>query len=176
MSEIIENQNLENNEAETANVIIETKEIATEEINQTAMDSEKSSQNTCCDVEQPKKKCCCNTCLTICNIILLLGLIGIYILHFTGIGAKNGLHNPNATEPVVVSKEGLKIAYIDSDTILANYQYAKDMEAELVKYKDSKERSYTQQMNQFQTDYQNYLKTGASLSLSQQQAKEAELK
>ena len=176
MSEIIENQNLENNEAETANVIIETKEIATEEINQTAMDSEKPSQNTCCDVEQPKKKCCCNTCLTICNIILLLGLIGIYILHFTGIGAKNGLHNPNATEPVVVSKEGLKIAYIDSDTILANYQYAKDMEAELVKYKDSKERSYTQQMNQFQTDYQNYLKTGASLSLSQQQAKEAELK
>ena len=71
MSEIRENQNLENNEVETANVIIETKEIATEEINQTAMDSEMPSQNTCCDVEQPQKKCCCNTCLTICNIILL---------------------------------------------------------------------------------------------------------
>ncbi|MBP9990199.1 MAG: OmpH family outer membrane protein [Bacteroidales bacterium] len=176
MSEIIENQHLENNEVETINLNMEAKEIATEEINQTATQSETSSADTCCNEEQPKKKCCCNKCLTICNIILLLGLIGIYILHFTGIGAKNGLHNPNATSPVVVSKEGLKIAYIDSDSILAHYQYAKDMEADLLKYKNAKEKSYTQQMNQFQTDYQNYLKTGATLSLSQQQAKEAELK
>ena len=116
-----------------------------------------------------------NNILLYINILTLFGLIVLYIFHFTGIGT-HSKHNPNATSPVVVSKEGLKIAYIDSDSILAHYQYAKDMEADLLKYKNAKEKSYTQQMNQFQADYQNYLKTGATLSLSQQQAKEAELK
>ena len=126
--------------------------------------------------QQSKKRCNCNTCLTVCNIIMLLGLIGIYIIHFTGIGTNKGKYNPNATAPVVKADGVLKIAYIDSDSILANYQYAKDMEAELINYKNAKEKSYQQQMTQFQTDYQNYLKTGAELSLSQQQSKEAELK
>ena len=87
----------------------------------------------------------------------------------------NGKENPEAT-PVVAPEGGLKIAYVDTDTLMAKYQYAIDLEEELRAYKDQQEKYYQQQMTQFQTDYNNYLQTGASLTLTQQQAKEAELK
>lgn len=115
--------------------------------------------------------------LLFCNIVLLIGLVLIYIFHFTGIGAKNPNRvNPNASMPVIAEDGQLKIAFVDSDSLLAKYQYAIDLQEELNKYKDAQEKSYQQQMTKFQTDYQNYLKTGENMTLSQQQATEAELK
>ena len=115
-----------------------------------------------------------NKVLLAVNAVLLLGLIGIYVLHFTGVGTKSK-HNADATAPL--QKEGgLTVAYVDSDTLLAKYQYAIDLEKELVAYKEQQERYYQQQVTSFQTDYQNYLQNGSSLTLTQQQAKEEELK
>ena len=112
--------------------------------------------------------------LIICNAVLLLGLIGIYIIHFTGVGIKSKV-NADATAPL--EKEGgLTIAYVNTDTLLAKYQYAIDMEQELLTYKDQQEAYGRQQMEKFQNDYQEYLKNGASMTLTQQQQKEAELK
>ena len=108
------------------------------------------------------------------NAVLLLGLIGIYVLHFTGAGTKSK-HNADATAPL--QKEGgLTIAYVNTDTLLAKDQYAIDMEEELLAYKEQQEKLGRQQMEQFQNDYQDYLKNGANLTLTQQQAKEEELK
>ena len=115
-----------------------------------------------------------NKILIICNAVLLLGLIGIYIIHFTGVGTKSKV-NADATAPL--EKEGgLTIAYVNTDTLLAKYQYAIDMEQELLAYKDQQEAYGRQQMEKFQNDYQEYLKNGANMTLTQQQAKEAELK
>ena len=114
-----------------------------------------------------------NKILIICNVVLFLGLIGIYVLHFTG-GNKSKV-NVDATAPL--QKEGgLTVAYVNTDTLLAKYQYAIDMEQELLAYKDQQEKSGRQQMEQFQKDYQNYLENGANMTLTQQQAKEEELK
>lgn len=112
--------------------------------------------------------------LIICNAVLLLGLIGIYIIHFTGMGTKSKV-NADATEPLI-KEGGLTVAYVNTDTLLAKYQYAIDMEQELLAYKDQQEAYGRQQMEKFQNDYQDYLKNGANMTLSQQQAKEAELK
>ena len=112
--------------------------------------------------------------LIICNAVLLLGLIGIYIIHFTGVGTKSKV-NADATEPLI-KEGGLTVAYVNTDTLLAKYQYAIDMEQELLAYKDQQEAYGRQQMEKFQNDYQDYLKNGANMTLSQQQAKEAELK
>ena len=115
-----------------------------------------------------------NKIILACNAVLLLGLIGIYVLHFTGAGTKTK-HNAEATAPL--QKEGgLTIAYVNTDTLLAKYQYAIDMEKELLAYKEQQENAGRQQMEQFQKDYQDYLKNGANLTLTQQQAKEEELK
>jgi outer membrane protein len=114
-----------------------------------------------------------NKILIAINAVLLLGLIGIYVLHFTS--RTNTKQNVDATAPL--QKEGgLTVAYVDSDTLLAKYQYAIDLQEELNKYKDSQEKNYQQQVTKFQKDYQTYLQTGENMTLSQQQATEAELK
>lgn len=83
--------------------------------------------------------------------------------------------NPDAVAPIATDG-GLKIAYIDTDTIMAHYQYAIDMNNELLAYKDQQEAYGRQQMEKFQSDYNNYLQTGSTLTLTQQQKTEAELK
>ena len=102
-----------------------------------------------------------NKILIICNAVLFVGLIGIYILHFT---SAPDAPKANAKAVAPIQKEGgLKIAYVDTDTLLANYQYAKDLEAELLAYKNQQEQYGRQQMAKFQKDYQDYLKNGSTL-------------
>lgn len=114
-----------------------------------------------------------NKILIICNAVLFLGLIGIYIIHFTS--TPKSKVNAEATAPL--QKEGgLTIAYVDTDTLLAHYEYAKDLEKKLVDFRKQQEAYGKQQMEKFQQDYQDYLKNGASMTLTQQQAKEADLK
>lgn len=169
------NQNLnkpeENDSVDTFKMEINNIEQAPQKI-ETPVKPNNDNDNQCCTT---KKKCCCN-CNTIMLGVLLVAVAVLYVLHFTGIGAHNGKTNPDAKAPVVAADGVLKIAYVNSDTLLAKYEYAKDMEKELQAYKSAKENSYTQQMTQFQNDYNNYLKTGDQLTLTQQQAKEAELK
>lgn len=105
----------------------------------------------------------------------ILATATLLTLGMAGCNNSDSKQNPEATAPVI-AEGGLKIAYVDTDTIMAKYQYAIDLNEELLAYKDQQEKYYQQQMTQFQTDYNNYLQTGASLTLTQQQAKEAELK
>lgn len=105
----------------------------------------------------------------------ILATVALLTLDMAGCNNSDSKQNPEAAAPVI-AEGGLKIAYVDTDTIMAKYQYAIDLNEELLAYKDQQEKYYQQQMTQFQTDYNNYLQTGASLTLTQQQAKEAELK
>ncbi len=106
---------------------------------------------------------------------LILATATLLTLGMTGCNNSDSKQNPEAAAPVI-AEGGLKIAYVDTDTIMAKYQYAIDLNEELLAYKDQQEKYYQQQVTAFQTDYNNYLQTGASLTLTQQQTKEAELK
>lgn len=126
----------------------------------------------CATDDQPcEKKKCCHGVVT---ILLFLAVAVLYVLHFTGIGSTNG--NKNTVAPIVTGDGTLRVAYVNSDTLLAKYDYAKDLEQGLLDYKNSQENSYRNQMAQFQKDYNDFLQNGDKLSLSQQQAKENELK
>ena len=59
---------------------------------------------------------------------------------------------------------------------MAKYQYAIDLNKELQAYQKQQENNYKQQITQYQNDYQKYLKDGPDMTLSQQRAKEEELK
>lgn len=102
--------------------------------------------------------------------ILIAAVAGLYILHFSNGKSKE---NPEAT-PAVVSEGGIKVAYINTDSLMAKYQYALDLEKELQVYQSNKETSYQRQLEQLLKEEQDYLKTGANLTLSQQKAKEEE--
>ena len=106
---------------------------------------------------------------------LILATAALLTLGMAGCNNSDSKQNPEAAAPVI-AEGGLKIAYVDTDTIMAKYQYAIDLNEELLAYKDQQEKYYQQQVTAFQTDYNNYLQTGASLTLTQQQTKEAELK
>lgn len=106
---------------------------------------------------------------------LILATAALLTLGMAGCNNSDSKQNPEAAAPVI-AEGGLKIAYVDTDTIMAKYQYAIDLNEELLAYKDKQEKYYQQQVTAFQTDYNNYLQTGASLTLTQQQTKEAELK
>lgn len=123
------------------------------------------------DKQPCEKKKCCHGVVT---ALLAVAVVVLFILHFTGIGATKG--NKPVTAPVASSNGALRVAYVNSDTLLAKYEYAKDLEKGLLDYKNSQENHYRNQMTQFQKDYNDFLQNGDKLSLSQQQAKENELK
>lgn len=123
-----------------------------------------------------------NKILLICTAVLFLGLVGLYILHFTSNSATATKVNVNAKAPVM-AEGGLKIAYVNVDTLNSKYEYIKDLEKDLNAFKQGKENSLKQQAEKLQadgkklqTDYQNYLQNGASMTLTEQQNKEAEFK
>ena len=99
----------------------------------------------------------------------------LLLMGMTACNNNSSKQNPDATAPVV-TEGGLKVAYIDTDTLLARYQYAIDLEQQLKDYTEQQRRYGQQQVDAFQKDYNNYLQTGSTMTLTQQQAKEAELK
>lgn len=129
-----------------------------------------TQQPETCATAQPRH---CHSGLAILNVLMLAALIVLYILFFTSKG--NSKHNPNATAPIVAEGQ-LKIAYVNTDTLMAKYQYAIDLNKELQAYQKQQEANYKQQITQYQNDYQKYLKDGPDMTLSQQRAKEEELK
>ena len=137
----------------------------------------KQEEEPKCGCEEKKEKCGCK-CNSVLLVILLLGMVALFVLHFTGIGAKGNANSKvNAdAKPAVATKDGLKIAYINTDTLMAKYEYAKDLEKQLKDFQAAKENSYKNQTAQFQKDYDAYIKGGAdNMTLAQQQAKEKEL-
>lgn len=108
------------------------------------------------------------------NGIMFIGLVVLYIMFFNSKGSSK--HNPNATAPIVSGEGGLTIAYVNTDSLMAKYQYALDLNEEMSQYAKQQENSYKQQITQYQNDYQKYLKEGPDMTLSQQTAKEEELK
>lgn len=109
------------------------------------------------------------TILTLAAALMLMGATSC------NNNSNTNKQNPEAVAPVV-AEGGLKVAYIDTDTLLAKYQYAIDLEKQLAEYTEQQRRYGQQQVEAFQKDYNNYLQNGSTLTLTQQQAKEAELK
>ena len=110
------------------------------------------------------------------NTILILAVVlTLTLAACSNNNSNSSKQNPDATAPMV-TEGGLKVAYIDTDTLLAKYQYAIDLEQQLKDYTEQQRRYGQQQVEAFQKDYNNYLQNGSTMTLTQQQNKEAELK
>ncbi len=122
-----------------------------------------------------------NTTLLAISIgLIALSVIILYILCFTGNVGKHTTPPPAAA--VADSSKGLTVAYVNTDTLMAKYQYALDLQAKLERLQNQKANEFKNKMQKFQddaiafqNDYDNYLKTGDQLTLSQQQNKEKSL-
>ncbi len=112
------------------------------------------------------------------NILMLIGLVVLYILFFRSNNVCSNKTTITATEQKAAVKkpDNITFAYINTDTIIAQYQYAKDLEKELLDYKNSMEKNYTNKVNSLQKDVAEYLKVGATLTLSEQKKREESFK
>jgi outer membrane protein len=119
----------------------------------------------------PKKKTSKTVILLIvCLIFSCLALV---------FSCLNFITNKNTTTtskaPKILQKGDMKIAYVNTDTLLAKYNMAIDMEKNLKAKQAQMESSFKQKQATLQNDYQTYMKNGSSLTLTQQKAKEKEL-
>lgn len=107
-------------------------------------------------------------------ILIALSVGALFFMLYSGkIGAGQKTEEP--AKPIVPISDKVTIAYINTDTLMANYEYAKEVQRKMEQL-TAQQASLAQQEAQFQQDYQNYLQTGENLTLSQQQEKEKELK
>jgi outer membrane protein len=79
--------------------------------------------------------------------------------------------------PVFTSETSsdLRIAYVDTDSILQKYALVEDSKKTVDNLYKSKEKQFQAAQAQLEADYNVYMQVGATLTLQQQQAKEEEL-
>ena len=125
--------------------------------------------------EEKSCKPCTHKCLIALNSILLVGLVVLYILFFTSKSCKTETAKPVAAGDNAASTSALSIGYIDTDSLMLQYDFAIELNEKLDNY-TRQENNYKDMMVRFQNDYNNFLKTGASLTLTEQKKTEESLK
>lgn len=113
---------------------------------------------------------------SIVNIVLAVGLIVLYILHFTG--TNNGKSAPRAAGSDSTSLFAqLPIAYINVDSLLLNYNYSKDLNEVLIRKRENAQATLTEkarkldgEMKEFQRKRENNAFLSEQSFKSQQQA------
>jgi outer membrane protein len=112
---------------------------------------------------------------TIINIVLGIGLIVLYILHFTG----NSEHTTSKSDrqDSTIMNGSLPIAYINVDSLLQNYQYSKDLNEVLIRKRENAQATLTEkartlqaEMQEFQRKHENNAFASEQSFKSQQQA------
>lgn len=116
-----------------------------------------------CETTNCKK----SKCGFVLNILLFVAVIALYVIHFT---AKDKEYIP----PVSI-KTAITLAYVDSDTLWENYDFVKDTKKELDDLEMKLNNNYKAQGMAFKAEYDNYLKIGATLPLSEQKKRETTL-
>lgn len=124
-----------------------------------------------------EKSCnpCTHKCLIMLNAVLLVGLIVLYILFFSSKSCNNSNSEAIAATTEDSQTTTLSIGYVDTDSLMLQYDYAIELNEKLDNY-TRQENNYKDMMMRFQNDYNNFLKTGASLTLTEQKKTEESLK
>jgi outer membrane protein len=84
---------------------------------------------------------------TIIHVILALAVIGLYVLYFTG--NKKGQSNQTVAE-AQDQNAPVKVAFVKLDSVLANYDLAKELNDDF----NSKQDSYTKEYGQKRIDFE----------------------
>lgn len=113
---------------------------------------------------------------TIVNVVLAIGLIILYILHFTGTYNVKTAKNITGSDSVSLA-DHLPIAFINVDSLLLNYNYSKDLNEVLIRKRENAQATLTEkarkldgEMKEFQRKRENNAFLSEQSFKSQQQA------
>jgi len=91
----------------------------------------------------------------IINGILAVAVIVLFILHFSG-GKSNRSNNYNLFEGDSINKSLLPIAYIRTDSLLANYKLFQDLNEASMKDMENHQLDLNQRKQRFEKDVQDF--------------------
>lgn len=141
------------------------------------MSEEKQEQKTENQLKESniKSKLSINTLL---NLLTLAGLIVLYVLYFTGFEKSTDIE-PAEIKAIerTVSDATLKIGFINSDELMAQYHFAKKLRDDMSAERRRLENDITRRQRDFQQrveDFQSQMQRGL-MSMDQAQIKEQEL-
>ena len=101
----------------------------------------------------------------IVSIVLFVAIAVLYVLHFTN-GDKNG-QNSGSDDKAVISRDGLKIAYVKADSVILNYKLAENLHDDFTKKQEAYTTEYASKRQSFEKDaaaFQEKLQRGGFLS------------
>jgi outer membrane protein len=101
----------------------------------------------------------------IVSIVLFVAVAVLYVLHFTA--GSNTANNVSSGEKEVISREGLKIAYVKADSVILNYSLAEILHDEFTKKQEAYTSEYATKRQSFEKDaaaFQEKLQRGGFLS------------
>ena len=106
------------------------------------------------------------------NVILAIAVVVLYVLHFTG------GHDADSSEQASVSATptNLSIAYVNSDSLLANYDYFKELEKKFMDKREKLNAEYQNRAEGLQREVQNFQSTAGNMTISQARAVEEDLR
>ncbi|MDO5759955.1 MAG: OmpH family outer membrane protein [Bacteroidota bacterium] len=108
-------------------------------------------------------------------LAIVLSVIAIVFSAISLFGGKEETALDNKKNAKTIQSGDLRIAYVDTDTILAKYDMAVEMQKSLEEKQKQAENSFKQQQASLEKDYKDYMTNGDKLTLTQQKAKEQEL-
>ena len=107
-----------------------------------------------------------NTSLVL-NLVLLLAVGVLYYLHFKG---------PNvATAPVSAEAAVAKIVYVNSDSLMDNYGFFKELQDRMEKRRDSLDQVLTARGNALEQEIKTYQSKAEGMSAGERQLREESL-
>lgn len=105
------------------------------------------------------------------NVVLLIAVVVLYVLHFQG-DSDSAEH----TEAATATPADLSIAYVNSDSLLKNYDFFKDLETQLIAKRDKLNAEYQNRAEGLQKEFQNFQATAANMTMAQGRAVEEDLR
>ncbi len=111
-----------------------------------------------------------NTSIII-NVVLGIAVIILYVLHFTGNSNTSSVDGYSAS----MNDEGLSIAYVNSDSLLKNYDYFKDLEKQFTEKRDKLNAEYQNRGMGLQREIENFQATAGNMTQNQARAVQEDL-
>jgi outer membrane protein len=107
------------------------------------------------------------------NAILLVAVIILFILHFSGKNTGTGDSTTQVSDTTMPEK--ITIVYINEDSLLENYDFFKELATGLENKRKNLETDYTSKAQGLQTEISNFQRNAGNMTISQARAVEEDL-
>ena len=107
------------------------------------------------------------------NVALFLALALLYVLFFRAQSGKQNQLNPISSSEFTPENTG--IAYVNSDSLLANYLYFKELETQFNEKREKYDTEYRNRAQGLQSEFENFQRTANNMTMAQARAVQEDL-